>query len=223
MCAFNINDYTTFKHMSSGGWYLANSPELHALALQSEKLYQEYNNLGPDDDGRRQEILSQWLHPDSGRCEILAPVIIEYGKNTCIADEVFINFGLTILDIAPVSIGQRSMLGPNCQLLTAGHPVNDAEMRAGNWEKGAPISIGEDVWLGGGVIVVGGVSIGNRVVVGAGAVVTRGIPDDAIAVGNPARVIKTRDENNLERTQLPEGAEVDGIAQLMRARRATEN
>lgn len=200
--------------MSSGKWYLAVSDELGNIAGHAAALYHEYNQIGPTDPGRSRELLRQLLNPASGDCTIKAPAIIEYGINTTIGEDVFINFGLTILDIAPVTIGARSMLGPNCQILTAGHPVNDVEMRRGGWENGTPVHIGEDVWLGGGVTVVGGVTIGDRAVIGAGAVVTRDIPADAIAVGNPARVIRMRDENNLERTQLPDDVPVEALTTL---------
>ena len=200
--------------MSSGKWYLAVSDELGNIAGNSARLYHEYNQIGPTNPERSRELLRDLLNPASGDCTIKAPAIIEYGINTTIGEDVFINFGLTILDIAPVTIGARSMLGPNCQILTAGHPVHDVEMRRGGWENGAPVTIGEDVWLGGGVTVVGGVSIGDRAVIGAGAVVTRDIPADSIAVGNPARVIRMRDEDNLERTQLPDDVPVEALATL---------
>ena len=200
--------------MSSGKWYLAVSDELGNIAGNSARLYHEYNQIGPTNPERSRELLRDLLNPASGDCTIKAPAIIEYGINTTIGEDVFINFGLTILDIAPVTIGARSMLGPNCQILTAGHPVHDVEMRRGGWENGAPVTIGEDVWLGGGVTVVGGVSIGDRAVIGAGAVVTRDVPADSIAVGNPARVIRMRDEDNLERTQLPDDVPVEALTTL---------
>jgi Acetyltransferase (isoleucine patch superfamily) len=202
--------------MSSGKWYLPGSEELRRISGRAAALGHEYNQLGPNNPERSREILREWINPDSGRCVVKAPAVIEYGLNTTIGEGVFINFGLTILDICPVTIGARSMLGPNCQLLTAGHPVNDVDMRNGAWENGAPITIGEDVWFGGGVIVVGGVTIGDRSVIGAGAVVTRDIPADAIAVGNPARVIRMRDDAHLEREELPEGVPVDAWGEMSR-------
>ena len=87
-------------------------------------------------------------------------------------------------------IGDRALIGPNCQLITVGHPVDDVQRRRDAWEQAAPIHIGEDAWLGAGVTVLPGVTIGARSVIGAGSVVTRSIPDDAVAVGNPARVIR---------------------------------
>lgn len=214
MNSFDPTPHSTFDQMSSGNWYLPVSEELAELSGKAAQLYHEYNQIGPSNPERSAEILREWLNPESGTCTIKAPAIIEYGLNTTIGEGVFINFGLTILDICAVTIGDRSMVGPNCQILTAGHPVDDFEMRRGGWENGKPVHIGEDVWLGGGVTIVGGVTIGDRAVIGAGAVVTRNIPADAIAVGNPARVMRKRDETGLERTQLPEGVPVDAISAI---------
>ncbi|ALC04657.1 acetyltransferase [Corynebacterium deserti GIMN1.010] len=206
--------YESIEKMTSGDWYVATGAERERVAQQAAMYAHEFNQLGPTDPKRSAEIVKAWLSPESGQCTIKAPAIIEYGFNTTIAEHAFINFGVTILDIAPVTIGARSMLGPNCSLLTAGHPVDDWQMRSGGWENGSPISIGQDTWLGGNVTVVGGVSIGDRCVIGAGAVVTKDIPDDCIAVGNPARVIRKRDKSRYERTQLPEGAPLDAFGIL---------
>lgn len=217
-------DFESIEKMTSGDWYVATGAEREEVAQKTALLFHEYNQIGPTDPARTDEILKTVLNPASGTCTIKAPAIIEYGFNTTIGEHVFINFGLTILDIAPVRIGARSMLGPNCQLFTAGHPVDDWEMRSGGWENGAPISIGKDTWLGGNVTVVGGVSIGDRCVIGAGAVVTKDIPDDSIAVGNPARVVRKRDDSRLERSQLPEGVSVDALGILpTKSPRLSEN
>ncbi|ANE02895.1 sugar O-acetyltransferase [Corynebacterium crudilactis] len=208
------DDFESIERMTSGEWYLATGGKREELAQKAALLFHEYNQIGPTHPERSAEILATILNPHSGNCTIKAPAIIEYGFNTTIGEHVFINFGLTILDIAPVRIGARSMLGPNCQLLTASHPVDDWQMRSGGWENGSPIMIGEDTWLGGNVTVVGGVRIGDRCVIGAGAVVTKDIPDDSIAVGNPARVIRKRDDAYAERTQLPENAPVDAFGVL---------
>lgn len=208
---FDPTPYESLEWMTGGEWYLATGTKRQEAADQAALLIHEFNQLGPTNPQRSVEIIKELLNPASGKCTIKAPAIIEFGQNTTIGENVFINFGLTILDIAPVSIGARSMFGPNCQLYAAGHPVNDWEMRSGGWENGKPINIGEDVWLGGNVTVVGGVSIGDRCVIGAGSVVTKDIPADSIAVGNPARVIKKRNPDQLERRELPPGAPVDAF------------
>ena len=109
---------------------------------------------------------------------------------TFVGEGAYINFNVTILDSAEVHIGDRALIGPNCQLITVGHPVDDVQRRRDAWEQAAPLHIGEDAWLGAGVTVLPGVTIGARSVIGAGSVVTRSIPDDAVAVGNPAKVIR---------------------------------
>ena len=139
-------------------------------------------------------------YPGDSKCILLAPgsegfirapFYCDYGYNISLGRGTFLNFDCVILDLASVRIGCRTLIGPKVQLLTAHHPF-DVQQRAAGLEAGRPIEIGDDCWLGGGVIVCPGVRIGNRVIIGAGAVVTRDIPDDSVAVGNPARVIRTQ-------------------------------
>ena len=121
---------------------------------------------------------------------IRAPFHCDYGYNISIGKGSYVNFNCVFLDLGPIRLGQRCLIGPGVQLLTAVHPMNAAERATGK-EKGAGIEIGDDCWLGGGVIVCPGVKIGCRCVIGAGSVVTHDIPDDSVAAGNPARVIRT--------------------------------
>jgi len=125
-------------------------------------------------------------------CEgfIREPFRCDYGLNISIGEGSFVNFDCVFLDLAPIRIGRHTLIGPKVQLLTALHPFDAAQRRTG-LEAGRPITVGDDCWLGGGVIVCPGVAIGDRSVIGAGAVVTRDIPADSVAVGNPARVIRT--------------------------------
>lgn len=113
------------------------------------------------------------------------------------------------MDSAEVRIGDRSLIGPNCQLITVSHPVDDPEMRRGGWEQARPITIGEDVWLATNVTGLPGITIGDRAVIGAGALVNRDIPADALAVGTPARVLRQLDPDRGERDQLPAEAPVN--------------
>jgi maltose O-acetyltransferase len=121
------------------------------------------------------------------------PFFCDYGTNTSIGDRFYANTGCIFLDSAPVTIGDRVLLGPAVQLLAATHPL-EADLRAQGLEYAEPISIGDDAWLGGGAIVLPGVTIGDRAVVGAGSVVTRAVPADVVVAGNPARVIRSLEE-----------------------------
>jgi maltose O-acetyltransferase len=114
---------------------------------------------------------------------------VDYGTYISIGDRTFANFGLVALDVAQITIGADCQIGPNVQLLTPTHPVAP-DPRRDKLEAAKPITIGDNVWLGGGVIVLAGVTIGDNSVIGAGAVVTRDIPANVIAVGNRARVVR---------------------------------
>jgi maltose O-acetyltransferase len=121
--------------------------------------------------------------------EIRPPLRCDYGYQTHVGARTFINFGVVLLDVARITIGDDVQVGPNVQFLTPTHPVEAAPRRA-KLEAARPIAVGDNVWLGGGVILCPGVSIGENTVVGAGAVVTRDLPANVVAVGNPARVVR---------------------------------
>jgi maltose O-acetyltransferase len=121
---------------------------------------------------------------------IRPPFQCDYGSQIHIGARTFANWGLIALDVAKITIGDDVQIGPNVQLLTATHPIEPAPRRA-KWEGSKPITLHDNVWLGGGVIVCPGVTIGENTVVGAGSIVTRDLPANVVAVGNPARVIRT--------------------------------
>ena len=130
------------------------------------------------------------LIPDAHPSVVICPPFhCDHGYRITIGEGSFINFNGTFLDSGGITIGNHTLIGPNCQLLTPDHPHNYLERRK-TIEKGLPILIGDDCWLGGGVIVCPGVTIGNRVIVGAGSVITHDIPDDVVVAGNPAKVIR---------------------------------
>ncbi|HVF80768.1 MAG TPA: sugar O-acetyltransferase, partial [Flavisolibacter sp.] len=121
-----------------------------------------------------------WIEP---------PFYCDYGSNIKVGDNVFFNFNCVVLDVMQVVIGSNTMFGPAVQIYTAMHPMNWAQRAAGR-EYAKPVTIGANVWVGGGAVICPGVTIGNRCVIGAGSVVTKNIPDDVFAAGNPCRVIK---------------------------------
>ncbi|MBE7323724.1 sugar O-acetyltransferase [Nocardioides sp. Y6] len=148
-----------------------------------------YNSSPSGDPAARHALLVSMLGSVGEGVVIRPPMRVDLGTHISIGDRTFVNFGLVALDIAPITIGSDVQIGPNVQLLTPTHPL-DAERRRAKWEGGAPITIGDNVWLGGGVIVCPGVTIGENTVVGAGAVVASDLPANVLAVGNPARVIR---------------------------------
>lgn len=120
------------------------------------------------------------------------PFFCDYGTNIRVGDRVFFNFNSVVLDVAEVVVGSDTMFGPAVQIYTATHPMDYRERRAG-LEAGKPVTIGSDVWVGGGAIILPGVTIGERSVIGAGSVVTKDVPPGVFAAGNPCRVIRTLD------------------------------
>ena len=128
----------------------------------------------------------EW-HIDRQKRDALLP--INYGYQIHISARTFINYGAVLLDVATITIGEDVQVGPNVQFLTPTHPI-EAEARRAKFEAAEPITIGNNVWLGGGAIILPGVSIGENTIVGAGAVVTKDLPANVVAVGNPARVIR---------------------------------
>lgn len=175
------------ERMEAGDLYLADDPELVELARAAHRRMDAYNALGLADRDARRELLGEMLGSVGQDVEIRPPFYVDYGTNLHVGDRVFANFGLTALDVATITIGDDVQIGPHVQLLTPTHPL-DAEARRAKWEAAAPIVIGDNVWLGGGVVVLPGVTIGPDTVVGAGAVVTKDLPAGVVAVGNPARV-----------------------------------
>lgn len=136
--------------------------------------------------GRKTDV---WIQP---------PFFCDYGTNIVVGTKVFFNFNCVVLDCAKVTIGNNVLFAPSVQIYTATHPINAIERR--KWlESAKPITIGSDVWVGGGAIICPGVTIGDRSVIGAGSVVTRDIPSDVIAAGNPARVIRKIPSEAVER------------------------
>ncbi|TQK69045.1 sugar O-acetyltransferase [Nocardioides sp. SLBN-35] len=180
---------STKERMLAGELYLADDPELVADHVRAQELTEAYNATGIHERARRTEILRELLGSLGEDSAIRPPLRVDYGSQIRVGSGVFVNFGLIALDVVDITIGDDVQIGPNVQLLTPLHPL-EAGLRRDKWENAAPITIGDNVWLGGGVIVCPGVSIGADTVVGAGSVVTRDLPAGVLAVGNPARVVR---------------------------------
>ena len=145
--------------------------------------------MNPTAHEERRALLRELFGAFGDDSEIRPPLQVDYGYRTTIGARTFANWNLTSLDVARVTIGDDVQIGPNVQLLTATHPL-DPDQRRDKWEAAEPITLENNVWLGGGVVVCPGVTIGENTVVGAGAVVTKDLPANVVAVGSPARVIK---------------------------------
>ncbi|MEJ5961258.1 sugar O-acetyltransferase [Pedobacter immunditicola] len=187
---------TEKEKMLAGDLYNALDPQLTNERLETRLLLKELNDSSEDQAEERTRILTTLL-PDAGtELWIQPPFYCDYGTNIKVGDRVFFNFNCVVLDVAPVTIGHRTLFGPNVQIYTATHPLNYKE-RAAGLEYGKPIVIGDDVWIGGSVIICPGVTIGDRSVIGAGSVITRDVPSDVFAAGNPCRVIRSLSEKNV--------------------------
>ncbi|WP_307799348.1 sugar O-acetyltransferase [Micromonospora antibiotica] len=178
------------ERMLAGEPYIANEPEIIADLDRAARLTERFNRSAADDPQGRLAALRDLLGSVGEDAWVRPPLHCDYGWQTHLGARSFVNFNAVLLDVARITIGADVQIGPNVQLLTATHPV-EAEPRRAKWESAQPITIGDNVWLGGGVIVLAGVTIGANTVVGAGAVVTRDLPANVVAVGNPARVIRT--------------------------------
>lgn len=186
----DLNDGRTMRErMEAGDLYIADDPDLATAAQRGIRLADDYTRTWTADPAAAKAILAELLGSCAPDVEIRPPLYVDYGSYITIGAGTFINFNFTALDVAPITIGSDVMMGPNVQLLTPTHPV-DPTLRKAKWEAAQPITIGDNVWLGGGVTVLPGVTIGENTVVGAGAVVTRDLPANVVAVGNPARIVR---------------------------------
>lgn len=180
---------TEKQKMLSGELYNASDPELTKERTDTRLLLKELNDSGEDEKEKRKGILARLIPNAGSDLMIQPPFYCDYGTNIKTGDHVYFNFNCVVLDIMQVEIGSRTLFGPNVQIYTATHPM-DYKERASGLEYAKPVIIGEDVWIGGSVVICPGVIIGDRTVIGAGSVVTKEIPSDVFAAGNPCRVIR---------------------------------
>lgn len=177
------------EKMLAGELYDALDEELSRDRTLARKLIKALNDSDDEETERRHEILSKLIPKAGAGLWIQPPFFCDYGYNIALGEKVFFNFNCVVLDVMEVLIGSRTLFGPNVQIYTATHPM-DHVARGSGLEYAKPISIGEDVWVGGSAVICPGVTIGDRTVIGAGSVVTKSIPADVFAAGNPCRVIK---------------------------------
>ena len=185
-----MDDTTTSmrERMLAGEPYVFDESLGHDTRRCRELLHR-INTASPDEDDERDALLRELLGSFGDESNIRPPFRCEYGFQLHVGARTFVNFGLVCLDVARVTIGDDVQIGPGVQLLTPTHPLEPGPRRD-KWESAEPITIGDNAWLGGGVLVCPGVTIGRDTVVGAGSVVTRDLPSGVLAVGNPARVVR---------------------------------
>lgn len=192
---------TELENMLAGELYRANDPELTAMRLAARRLTRQYNATIETETQRRVELLRELFGKVGPKVEIEPPFYCDYGRHIFAEDGLYMNFGCVVLDCNEVHIGRSVMFGPYVQVLTAYHPL-DAAQRTSGPELAAPIRIGHRVWIGGGAIICPRVTIGDDSVVGAGSVVVKDVPPRVVVAGNPARVIRTIDEQDADRTSI---------------------
>jgi maltose O-acetyltransferase len=175
------------ERMLRGELYRAADPELAGDAAHAQALLERFNGTKHDERALREDLLRQLLGEVGEGVVVRPPFFCDYGSYISIGARTFVNFGCVMLDVAPIRVGENCLFGTYVQLLTPTHPIDPGPRREG-WEAAEQITIGDNVWLGGGAIVSPGVTIGDNTVVGAGAVVTRDLPANVVATGVPARV-----------------------------------
>lgn len=176
--------------MLAGRPYRPGDPELVALRKRAQRLMRDHSSTVYGDDEARAAILSDLLGTWNGAV-IRPPFFVDYGVHIHFGRDVFVNYGGVFLDVCEIRVGDRTQIGPNVQILTPDHP-RDAAARATGAEWGRPITVGADVWIGGGAILLPGVTVGDGAIVGAGAVVTRDVAPGATVAENPARPVTRR-------------------------------
>lgn len=190
---------TEKEKMLAGLLYDCGDPELLERWHKAKDLTRDYNRLDSGSIEQKEKVLSELLGGKGKNLWITAPFYVDYGCNIYFGDNCEVNMNCTFLDDNIIRIGDNALIAPNVQIYTAFHPTNAADRFGEPKEDGsfefcktqtAPVNIGNNVWIGGGVIIMPGVTIGDNVVIGAGSVVTKDIPSNKIAYGNPCRIIR---------------------------------
>jgi maltose O-acetyltransferase len=177
-----------YEKMLSGALYDAGDKQLVELRVIARKWMSQYNQAGYD-KALREKLLKELLGKVGNNADIQAPLFCDYGCHIEVGDNFFANFNCVFLDCNYIKMGNNVFLGPNVQVYTATHPVIAAERIKGP-ELASPITVGDNVWIGGSSIICPGVTIGENTTIGAGSVVTKDIPSNAVAAGNPCRVLR---------------------------------
>jgi len=196
---------TEIQKCLDGELFNTSDPEIQSLIHKARGLTRDYNGSASTDSSKRKEILTKLFDSIGSNVNIDSPFYCDYGKHITIGNNVIINISCTFVDCNKIEIGNNVLIASNVQIYTATHPVDTDERLVADWSKSAnvpyfrtyalPVKIEDNVWIGGGVIILPGVTIGKNSVIGAGSVVNRSIPDNSVAVGNPCRVIRKVDSD----------------------------
>ena len=189
------------EKMINGYLYDDKDETLVADRIRVKSLCYKYNNLSPDKVEEKTALIKE-IFGKTGKNLVVEPnFYCDYGYNIECGENFYSNHNLVILDCAKVKFGDNVFIAPNCGFYAALHPLN-AELRVSGGEFALPITVGNNVWIGGSVSVLGGVTIGDNVVIGAGSVVTKDIPNNVVAVGNPCRVLREINEETKEKYKV---------------------
>lgn len=180
---------TEYEKMMAGLAHLPQKPELRELRHKAREILFEFNRTSPNDHKTQNLLIQQLFGKADETTSVHEPFHCDYGVNIKVGKNFFANYHCVMLDNGGITIGDNVMFAPNVSLYTVGHPL-DAQLRNAYWENAKPITIGNNVWIGGNVVILPGVTIGDNVVVGAGSVVTKDIPPNVLALGNPCRVVR---------------------------------
>lgn len=194
------------ERMLAGLPYKAWLDGLPEERLCAQKAVYAINNMPPERFSEISDILKELFAKTGKDITVMPPFHCDYGCNIEVGENFFANYNLTVLDVGKVKIGSNVQIAPNVSIYTAGHPLHPDSRNSG-YEYGISITIGDNVWIGGNSVILPGVTIGNNAVIGAGSVVTKNIPDNAVAAGNPAKVLRFITED--DRKYYYKGREFD--------------
>ncbi len=186
------------EKMHTGELYLPDDEEIIKLQAQCLELLYEFNSTRPGEMEKREGLLGEMFAEIGEGCYIEPPFHANWGGRHChFGKYVYANFNLTCVDDTHIFVGERTMIGPNVTIATAGHPILP-ELREKAYQYNMPVHIGRNCWIGAGAIILPGVTVGDNSVIGAGSIVTKDIPSDVVAVGNPCRVLRLINERDRE-------------------------
>ena len=200
---------TEKEKMLSGKLYIAQDEELKREFINARRITRLFNATTEEETECRQKLLKELFEKTGENSYIEPPFHCDYGCHISVGENFYANFDCIILDVNKVKIGNNVFFGPRVCVYTAGHPI-DATIRNELLEFGKPVTIGNDVWIGGNTVINPGITIGNNVVIGSGSVITKNIPDNVVAVGNPCKVLRSITEDD-KRYWEEKRREYDGL------------